>query len=63
MAGLVKAAQARAQQDAPGEGAGRTREMNRAATSKVLGDHRETKRIGPMEGPDLNFWQQKQLEK
>ena len=37
MAGLVKAAQARAQQDAPGEGAGRTREVNRAATSKILG--------------------------
>ncbi len=37
MTGFVKATQARAQQDAPGEGAGRTREVNRAATSKVLG--------------------------
>jgi hypothetical protein len=36
MAGLVKAAQARTQQDAPGQGAGRTREVNRAATSEVL---------------------------
>jgi hypothetical protein len=37
MTGLVKAAQARAEQDAPSQGAGRTREVNRAATSKVLG--------------------------